>query len=83
MPLICTDNALSIYLIQVIPICPRCQPAAGVQAILKPDIVFFGEGLPNVFYDCLDDDKKAADLLIVIGSSLKVRPVATIPYPSE
>ncbi|PIK41034.1 putative NAD-dependent protein deacetylase sirtuin-1 isoform X2 [Apostichopus japonicus] len=67
---------------QVIPICPRCQPAAGVQAILKPDIVFFGEGLPNVFYDCLDDDKKAADLLIVIGSSLKVRPVATIPYPS-
>ncbi|KAJ8022434.1 NAD-dependent protein deacetylase sirtuin-1 [Holothuria leucospilota] len=67
---------------QVIPKCPQCQPALDVQAILKPDIVFFGEGLPNIFYDCLDDDKDAADLLIVIGSSLKVRPVATIPYPS-
>ena len=48
-------------------------------AILKPDIVFFGEGLPNHFYDHLDNDKEDADLLIVMGSSLKVRPVATIP----
>ncbi len=46
---------------------------------MKPEIVFFGEGLPNEFYHSLEEDKEHTDLLIVIGSSLKVRPVATIP----
>ncbi|XP_030835211.1 NAD-dependent protein deacetylase sirtuin-1 isoform X2 [Strongylocentrotus purpuratus] len=64
---------------QMIPICPQCGPDTPDMAVLKPDIVFFGEGLPNHFYDKLNDDKETADLLIVMGSSLKVRPVATIP----
>ncbi|XP_041485491.1 NAD-dependent protein deacetylase sirtuin-1-like isoform X1 [Lytechinus variegatus] len=64
---------------QVVPVCPQCGPDTPEMAVLKPDIVFFGEGLPNHFYDKLNDDKEAADLLIVMGSSLKVRPVATIP----
>ncbi|XP_072164755.1 NAD-dependent protein deacetylase sirtuin-1-like [Diadema setosum] len=64
---------------QVVPICPLCGPDTEEMAILKPDIVFFGEGLPKDFYEKLDDDKDEADLLIVIGSSLKVKPVATIP----
>ena len=46
---------------------------------MKPDIVFFGEGLPDAFHDAMSKDKRACDLLIVIGSSLKVRPVALIP----
>lgn len=46
---------------------------------MKPDIVFFGEGLPDSFHSAIDDDKNNCDLLIVIGSSLKVRPVARIP----
>jgi len=47
--------------------------------IMKPDIVFFGEGLPDSFHKAIEDDKNNCDLLIVIGSSLKVRPVARIP----
>ncbi|XP_065156391.1 NAD-dependent protein deacetylase sirtuin-1-like isoform X2 [Atheta coriaria] len=47
--------------------------------IMKPDIVFFGEGLPDAFHDAMSDDKNECDLLVVIGSSLKVRPVALIP----
>lgn len=47
--------------------------------IFKPDIVFFGEGLPSVFYDSINSDRNKCDLLIVIGSSLKVKPVAMIP----
>ncbi|XP_069960205.1 NAD-dependent protein deacetylase sirtuin-1 isoform X1 [Cherax quadricarinatus] len=47
--------------------------------IMKPDIVFFGEGLPDEFHDKMAEDKDECDLLIVIGSSLKVRPVALIP----
>ncbi|KAJ9584477.1 hypothetical protein L9F63_021171 [Diploptera punctata] len=49
------------------------------QGIMKPDIVFFGEGLPEIFHESMAKDKDECDLLIVIGSSLKVRPVALIP----
>ena len=51
----------------------------GPGGILKPDIVFFGEGLPEVYHKSINDDKNKCDLLIVIGSSLKVKPVANIP----
>lgn len=47
--------------------------------VMKPDIVFFGEGLPDHFHNSISRDKEFCDLLIVIGSSLKVRPVALIP----
>lgn len=47
--------------------------------IMKPDIVFFGESLPEKFHSTIEMDKTKCDLLIVIGSSLKVRPVALIP----
>lgn len=49
------------------------------RGIMKPDIVFFGEDLPERFHSAIDADRKKCDLLIVIGSSLKVRPVALIP----
>lgn len=49
------------------------------KGIMKPDIVFFGEGLPDSFHEAMTTDKDKCDLLIVIGSSLKVRPVALIP----
>jgi NAD+-dependent protein deacetylase sirtuin 1 len=47
--------------------------------IFKPDIVFFGEELPDDFHDSIETDRHKCDLLIVIGSSLKVKPVAMIP----
>ncbi|KAG0052628.1 NAD-dependent histone deacetylase sir2 [Gryganskiella cystojenkinii] len=47
-------------------------------ALMKPDIVFFGEPLPSGFNDHLEEDRLKADLLIVIGSSLKVAPVSDI-----
>lgn len=50
-----------------------------LSGIMKPDIVFFGEGLPDFFHEAMADDKNKCDLLLVIGSSLKVRPVALIP----
>uniref|UniRef100_A0A667XTB9 protein acetyllysine N-acetyltransferase n=1 Tax=Myripristis murdjan TaxID=586833 RepID=A0A667XTB9_9TELE len=63
---------------QVVPRCPRC-PEDIPLAIMKPDIVFFGENLPEMFHRAMKQDKDEVDLLIVIGSSLKVRPVALIP----
>ncbi|XP_038677745.1 NAD-dependent protein deacetylase sirtuin-1 isoform X1 [Scyliorhinus canicula] len=63
---------------QVVPQCPKCPPDVPL-AIMKPDIVFFGENLPEQFHRSMKYDKDEVDLLIVIGSSLKVRPVALIP----
>uniref|UniRef100_A0A674GCY2 protein acetyllysine N-acetyltransferase n=1 Tax=Taeniopygia guttata TaxID=59729 RepID=A0A674GCY2_TAEGU len=63
---------------QVVPRCPCCPPEEPL-AIMKPDIVFFGENLPEQFHRAMKYDKNEVDLLIVIGSSLKVRPVALIP----
>ncbi|KAF2869682.1 DHS-like NAD/FAD-binding domain-containing protein [Massariosphaeria phaeospora] len=48
--------------------------------IMKPDITFFGEQLPNDFFDRLKDvDKDKVDLVIVMGTSMKVAPVSEIP----
>lgn len=67
-------------MLQVVPHCPLCPDIP--LAIMKPDIVFFGENLPEMFHRAMKQDKDEVDLLIVIGSSLKVRPVALIPSRS-
>lgn len=53
--------------------CPDCQ------SLVKPDIVFFGEELPAIFMDNVDRDMDDCDLLLVMGTSLLVAPVASIP----
>lgn len=54
---------------------PRCAECGG---LVKPDIVFFGENLPERFYDLAEEDFPAADLLIVMGTSLVVHPFADL-----
>lgn len=46
--------------------------------IMKPDITFFGEKLTDAFDHALEEDRGRVDLLLVIGTSLKVSPVAEI-----
>jgi NAD-dependent histone deacetylase SIR2 len=45
---------------------------------LQPDITFFGEKLDDSFEKSLQEDRDQVDLLLVIGTSLKVAPVADI-----
>ncbi|KAI9884384.1 MAG: hypothetical protein M1823_003838 [Watsoniomyces obsoletus] len=48
-------------------------------SVMKPDITFFGEALPGIFHDRLvKHDRDKVDLVIVIGTSLKVAPVSEI-----
>lgn len=47
----------------------------GPRGLLKPDITFFGEGVANNYKPRLDIDKHSVDLLLIIGTSLKVAPV--------
>ena len=56
-----------------IPICPDCG------GIIKPDVVLYGEGLPeDAVYSGLDAVRKA-DVMIVGGTSLRVYPFASLP----
>ncbi|KAL5332928.1 hypothetical protein BJX70DRAFT_392585 [Aspergillus crustosus] len=48
--------------------------------VMKPDITFFGEDLPDEFgHRLLHHDRDKVDLVIVVGTSLKVAPVAEVP----
>jgi NAD-dependent SIR2 family protein deacetylase len=47
--------------------------------VLKPDIVMFNERLPQTFHRAVTRDLESADLLLVMGTSLSVAPVAHIP----
>ncbi len=60
---------------QKLPMCETCCDPSG---ILKPDIVFFGEPLGDVFAQKIKQDRLMADLVIVMGSSLQVAPVSHI-----
>jgi len=51
----------------------------GCGGILKPDIVFFGEPLPQDVYAAAETAVRQADLLIVAGTSLAVYPAAALP----
>lgn len=54
---------------------PRCHTCKG---LVKPDIVFFGEALPAVFF-AGQNLPREADLVIVLGSSLSVAPFSQLP----
>ena len=48
--------------------------------VMKPDITFFGEQLPTDFFTRFTErDVKNVDLVLVIGTSLKVAPVSDMP----
>lgn len=46
---------------------------------MKPDIVFFGEGLPERFHTLTNEDFDKCDLCITMGTSLYVWPFAGLP----
>lgn len=48
------------------------------RGLFKPDITFFGEPISEAYAPRLDADKGTADLLIIMGTSLKVRPIKTM-----
>ncbi|KAF7623480.1 Deacetylase sirtuin-type domain-containing protein [Meloidogyne graminicola] len=58
-----------------IAFCQKCKIG-----IIKPNITFFGEDLSEQFHNQMALDSTKVDLLIIIGSSLHVRPVSLIPY---
>jgi NAD-dependent deacetylase len=66
-------RVLELLKVQAAPACPSCG------AILKPDVVFFGELLPEDPIDRAFELVREAALLLVVGSALEVHPVAGLP----
>jgi NAD-dependent deacetylase len=56
-----------------VPRCPRCG------RVLKPGVVMFGEYLPEREMERARRLAREAELLLVVGSSLEVYPVAALP----
>ena len=54
---------------------PKCVDCQGV---VRPDVVLFGESLPNKFWVNITPDFQACDLLLVFGTSLVVSPFNTL-----
>ena len=60
-----------------VPRCPRCA------TVVKPDVVFFGELLPEAAIDRAFELAALARLLLVVGSALEVYPVAGLPLETQ
>jgi NAD-dependent deacetylase len=79
--LVCSNNhkfeANSISLEDLPPKCPKCNE------LLKPDFIFFGEGIPELAYRKSFEAAEKADLVIVIGSTGEVYPAANMPRQAK
>ncbi len=68
-----TSYLLAFLESKVIPLCSRCG------GILKPDVVLMGEQLPRHVWRQAVKESKECDLMLIVGSSLEVLPVAGLP----
>ncbi len=63
----------SLDALQVPPRCPRCA------AILKPDVVFFGEQIPAAAQQSAQAAAARSEVMLVVGTSAQVYPSADLP----
>ncbi|GAA4111556.1 NAD-dependent deacetylase [Enteractinococcus coprophilus] len=70
--------ALDQLMLEDPPACPACS-----YGFIRPDIVMFGELLPQQAMDNALDAVRAADVAIVVGTSNIVQPAATLPLAAS
>lgn len=66
------DGAIELSSAATLPHCDRCR------ALLRPDIVWFGEPLDDVVLGEALDRARAADVCLVVGTSAVVQPAASL-----
>lgn len=59
------------------PCCPHCG------RVLKPDFVFFGEGIPEVAFEGSFSAAEKADVVIVVGTTGEVMPAGLVPIKAK
>ena len=60
-----------------LPLLPFCETCHG---LLRPDIVWFGEGLDPDVLDTAEAAVRACDVFLVVGTSAVVQPAAMFPF---
>lgn len=69
-----SENYLKPFVEQgELPHCPKCN------SLMKPDVILFGEQLPQQAWYNAQRECRQCDLMLVAGSSLEVLPVAGLP----
>ena len=58
-------------------LCPKCN------GLMKPDFIFFGEGIPKIAYNGSITAARNADVCLIIGSTGEVMPAAMIPFEAK
>lgn len=72
-----TVSAKSIDLSIIPPKCEKCG------SLLKPDFIFFGEGIPPKAYEKSFNAARKADVVLVIGSTGEVMPACQVPIEAK
>ncbi len=74
----CGEECSFLHVVELLKTCelPLCGLCGGV---LKPKITFFGEALPYEAITAAEEAAVQADLMLVLGSSLRVYPAANLP----
>jgi NAD-dependent deacetylase len=60
-----------------LPLCPACR------GLLKPDIVFFSEGIPEDVSETSFRHAREADVVIVVGTTGEVMPAGLVPVVAK
>jgi NAD-dependent deacetylase len=54
-------------------------PLCKCGSMLRPDVVWFGEALPQDVWECAMEEARSCDIMIVVGTSLAVSPANLLP----
>jgi NAD-dependent deacetylase len=60
------------------PALPELPPRCGCGGLLRPGVVWFGEGLPAGVWDNAEKAVSASEILLVVGTSAVVHPAASL-----
>jgi NAD-dependent deacetylase len=58
---------------------PSLPPRCACGALLRPDVVWFGEALPTAAVRQAHDAAESCDLMLIVGTSSLVQPAASLP----
>jgi NAD-dependent deacetylase len=77
--LICTNcgKSYNIKEVSLSSLPPKCSECDG---LLKPDFIFFGEGIPQKAYSASLEAAEKSEVFLVIGTTGEVMPACQIPY---
>jgi len=59
---------------------PKCNSCGG---LLKPDFIFFGEGIPSDAFQKSIEEAENAEIFLLIGTTGLIEPAASIPYKAK